>query len=110
MAKKVCVVIASIALTVAIAAILGINILNSIAIIVMAVLFTVIIYKAVEDFTDGNKITPLMWGVYGCSLLGTILFGFGMSLSSIPLLIGMGVAFIGAIVCYMIDKKMVSNK
>lgn len=105
MAKKVISVVAAFGCTIVMCAILGINIQSSIAVIVMAVAYTVIAYKVADDITDGTAITGLMWAVYGCAFVATTLFGIGMTSLSVPVLIAMGVVIVAGIVCYVLQNK-----
>lgn len=104
MAKKIISVAIAIALTIGMCALLGINITSSLAVIGMAVFYTLIAYKVADDLTDGTKITVCMWIAYAFAVLAVTGYGIGMSLSSVPFLIGMGVCIVGAVICYYLNK------
>lgn len=109
MAKKVISAALAVALTCVFCGILGINIRSSIAVIGMAVAFTLLANWIIEDVTDGTKVTVPGWITYGSTFLATIFWGLGMQLNNVYLLIVMGVFAVVAVACYLVEKKKLSK-
>lgn len=105
MAKKVISFVAAAAVTLIVCACVGIGVQSSLAVCGMAIAFTLLASKIVEDVSDGTMPSWQTWTVYALSFLATVLYGVGMKVGSVPVLIACGVCVALGVLFYYIGKK-----
>lgn len=104
MVKKVLCVTAAVILTILEHLCFGINPMDVLSTLVLAVGFTYTCDVFYMDFIEDHKCTPLMWAVYGCMLVTTALLGAALIVGKTW--IGVLAAFVavGGVACYLIEK------
>lgn len=104
MVKKILCVVTAIILTMLEHVCFGINPMDVLSTLVLAVGFTYTCDVFYMDFIEDHKCTPLMWATYGCMLVTTALLGAALICNKMLIAVIAAVFAVGGIVCYLIEK------
>lgn len=110
MVKKILCVTAAVILTILEHLCFGINPMDVLSTLVLAIGFTYTCDMFYVDFVEDHKCTPLMWAVYGCMLVTTALLGAALIVGKTWIAVVAAFVAVGGVACYLIEKHGLKKK